>query len=94
MADAEQMSAWIDRWNGKRDIYFTVNPTLGPLTKKASRKDIKEVEYLHVDIDPRAGATSCRHKISTLSTIFGTVAGNRIARFEHHPRYRVSAPGH
>lgn len=54
-SDAEQMSAWIDRWNGKRNIYFTVNPTLGPLTKKASRKDIKEVEYLHVGIDPRAG---------------------------------------
>ncbi|MEM7431001.1 MAG: VapE domain-containing protein [Pseudomonadota bacterium] len=52
--DVERMRSWIERWNGTRNLYFSVNPTARPLTKKAARKDIKEVSYLHVDVDPRA----------------------------------------
>lgn len=47
--------AWVEGFNGRRNIYFSVNPPTRPLTKKAEREDIKEVAYLHVDIDPRAG---------------------------------------
>ncbi|MEM9402379.1 MAG: DUF5906 domain-containing protein [Pseudomonadota bacterium] len=53
--DVEPMRSWIEHWNGTRNIYFSVNPTTRPLTKKAARKDVKEVTYLHVDVDPRAG---------------------------------------
>lgn len=53
--DAERMRSWIEHWNGARNLYFGVNPTTRPLTKKAAREDIKEVAYLHVDVDPRAG---------------------------------------
>ncbi len=47
--------AFVDKWNGKRNIYFAVNPPTGEMLKKASAADIKEVRYLHVDVDPRAG---------------------------------------
>ena len=53
--DIERTRSWIEHWNGARNIYFGVNPTTRPLTKKAAREDIKEVAYLHVDVDPRAG---------------------------------------
>ena len=46
---------FIERWNGKRNVYFSVNPTRGVLQKKAKRTDIERVEYLHVDVDPCAG---------------------------------------
>jgi hypothetical protein len=47
--------AWIERYNGKRNIYWHVNPVRHMVRKKAEREDIKEVIQLHVDIDPRAG---------------------------------------
>ena len=44
---------WLETHNGKRNIYFHVNTPLRALTKKAGREDIKSVDWLHVDIDPR-----------------------------------------
>lgn len=53
--EAAAAAAWIEKYNGQRNIYFSVNPATRPLSKKAEREDIAAVEYLHVDIDPRAG---------------------------------------
>ena len=53
--NARALVDWLDNYNGKRNIYWSTNPPLRDLTKKAEREDIKEVAYLHVDIDPRAG---------------------------------------
>jgi Family of unknown function (DUF5906) len=50
-----EMATWLNLYNGQRNIYFHVNPALKSLSKKAEREDIKEVAWLHVDIDPRAG---------------------------------------
>lgn len=52
LKDAEK---WLELYNGKRNIYFSVNPPMRDITKKAEREDIKSVDYLHVDVDPRAG---------------------------------------
>ena len=52
--NARALVDWLDNY-GKRNIYWSTNPPLRDLTKKAEREDIKEVAYLHVDIDPRAG---------------------------------------
>ena len=46
---------WLDEYNGQRNVYFHVNPPTRDLTKKAQREDIKSGDWLHVDIDPRAG---------------------------------------
>lgn len=54
-ATRDQAWAWVEGYNGRRNVYFSVNPPTRELTKKAEREDIKEVAYLHVDIDPRAG---------------------------------------
>lgn len=54
-AQEELLLAWLKGYNGDRNIYWSVNPPLRDLSKKAEREDIKEVAYLHVDIDPRAG---------------------------------------
>lgn len=53
-SEEEEMSQWIERFNGKRNIYYHVNPPMRRLEKKAEREDIKEVAWLHVDIDPRS----------------------------------------
>jgi hypothetical protein len=50
--DAE---AWIGMHNGKRNLYFHVNPVTRDLHKKAEREDIAALAWLHVDIDPRVG---------------------------------------
>ncbi|MBW2636073.1 MAG: hypothetical protein JRC86_00860, partial [Deltaproteobacteria bacterium] len=51
----QHMSDWVDKMNVEHNIYFSVNPTISPMNKKPLRTDIDTVEYLHVDIDPRAG---------------------------------------
>lgn len=51
----DALDAWVKQNDGKRNLYYSVNPVIGNLTKKASRECISEVAYLHVDIDPRAG---------------------------------------
>ena len=51
----EGLHKWLEEYNGKRNIYFHVNTPMRALTKKASREDIKSVDWLHIDIDPRAG---------------------------------------
>lgn len=37
------------------NVYFTVNTLLRNQGKKASENDVKDVVYLHVDVDPRIG---------------------------------------
>lgn len=49
------MTNWIENHQGNRNLYFHVNPVLRDLTKKAEKTDIAALEWLHVDIDPRAG---------------------------------------
>ena len=48
-----QAAAFIEAWNGKRNLYFSVNPIRTVTNKKAKATDIAALAYLHVDIDPR-----------------------------------------
>lgn len=51
-----QLEDWLDQFNGRFNIYFQVNPPLyDDAGKKTKRQEIKELAWLHVDIDPRAG---------------------------------------
>lgn len=46
---------WLDsRAGGEFNYYFSVNPPNQAMSKKARRLDIKEMRFLHVDLDPRA----------------------------------------
>jgi len=46
---------WIELHQGKKNLYFHVNPVRRALTVKASKEDIARLAWLHVDIDPRVG---------------------------------------
>jgi len=46
---------WIIERNGKTNLYFHVNPVIKAIFRKAERKDIRALAWLHVDIDPRPG---------------------------------------
>jgi len=37
----------------RKNIYYSLNPLLRVVSKKASKEDVARVEYLHVDADPR-----------------------------------------
>jgi len=55
-ADSEEkIETWLATKGKDHNIYFSVNPTRNVVSKKAAREDIACVEYLHVDVDPRAG---------------------------------------
>lgn len=51
----EAAETWIARKNRDHNLYFMVNKPIKPLSKKASREDVQEVGYLHVDVDARVG---------------------------------------
>ena len=53
--EEEGVSTWINRFNGERNLYFHVNPCMTAMSRKASRADIASLNWLHVDVDPRAG---------------------------------------
>lgn len=54
---------WLRKYGGHWNIYWSVNPPLRDLSKKAEREDIKEVAYLHVDVDPRAGEDLAEERV-------------------------------
>lgn len=54
--DAKAGAGWIGRFSGRQNCYYMVNPPLGALTKKASKREVAAVTMLHVDIDPAKGA--------------------------------------
>lgn len=41
--------------NAGRNLYYSVNSTNKPLSKKPSRADVRDLDFIHVDIDPRPG---------------------------------------
>jgi hypothetical protein len=47
-----QAVSFISTHNGKRNLYYTVNPTIGDMNKKPKKIDIACVEYLLGDLDP------------------------------------------
>ena len=46
---------FVDHWNGRRNLYFSVNRPRRATDKKLLREDINSLDWLHVDLDPRAG---------------------------------------
>jgi Family of unknown function (DUF5906) len=46
---------FVQRHNGKRNIYYSVNPTRSAMSRKAAKADIAAVEYLLADLDPKEG---------------------------------------
>jgi hypothetical protein len=64
-------AAWISDRQTKENIYFHVNPTLRPLTNKASKEDMARLAWLHVDVDPRAGEDIAAERERALKLLQG-----------------------
>ena len=57
--DERRLERWIERHQGERNVYFTVNVVDGEPEKKPCKADIAYMSALHVDVDvsgPDAGA--------------------------------------
>src|SRR5262249_5003608 len=64
-------AAFVDKWNGKRNLYYSVNPTRTELDKKAAKTDIAAIEYALADLDPNEGETSEAAKARYLQQLNG-----------------------
>ena len=67
--DVNRTQHWIDKWQGNRNIYFSVNRPKAHLTKKAEKSDIGLCVGLHVDIDAPAGADLGKVKPELISKL-------------------------
>jgi len=56
LRDGGPVERWIDRRQGRANLYFSVNTLGEPIDKKASKTDVAEIVALHGDVDPPAGA--------------------------------------
>ena len=50
-----EVDAFINANDGKRNLYYSVNPTRTALTKKAAKTDIAAIEFALADLDPADG---------------------------------------
>jgi hypothetical protein len=66
---AIEIESFIQEHNGKRNQYYSVNPTRMSMSKKAAKKDIAAIEYLLGDLDPRNDETSEQAKARYLTRL-------------------------
>jgi len=52
--DETSLRDWLAAHGATRNIYFHVNPLTRDVDSKGSKADVAAVEFLHVDVDPRA----------------------------------------
>jgi len=53
--DPAEAEKWVIEENATKNVYFSVNPTIKPVDNKTSKTDIAQLDFLHVDVDPREG---------------------------------------
>src|SRR5262249_18734010 len=67
-----EVNAFVHEHDGKRNLYYSVNPTRKALASKAKKADIAAVEYLLADLDPADGETSEAAKARYLGQLNGS----------------------
>ena len=65
--NADDVRKFVRKNDGKKNLYFSVNPTRTALRSKASKLDIAAIEYSFVDLDPRPDETSENAKVRYLA---------------------------
>jgi hypothetical protein len=55
--NSNAVAAFVRANNGKKNIYYSVNPTRTAMTSKAAKKDIAAIEYFLADLDPKEDET-------------------------------------
>ena len=69
---AKDVDSFVNTHNGKRNIYYSVNPIKAAAAKKAKKEDIAAIEYLLADLDPRNDETSEAAKTRYLAQVNGS----------------------
>ncbi|HEY5131756.1 MAG TPA: phage/plasmid primase, P4 family [Bradyrhizobium sp.] len=67
--NADEVRRFVRANDGKKNIYYSVNPTRTAMTRKASKVDIAAIEYLLSDLDPRDGETTEAAKARYLAAL-------------------------
>ena len=65
----DEVDAFVRRYNGKRNMYYSVNPTRTAMSKKAAKTDIAAIEFALADLDPNADETSAAAKARYLEQL-------------------------
>ena len=60
---------FLSKYDGIRNLYYSVNPTRKAMTSKAAKTDIAAVEYLLADLDPKKDETPEAAKTRFLSAL-------------------------
>jgi hypothetical protein len=68
---ADEADAFVRKYDGRRNLYYSVNPTRTALNKKAEKTDISAIEYTLADLDPNESETSDTAKRRYLSQLAG-----------------------
>lgn len=65
----EELQQWVDRFQGIRNIYYTLNSVRQQMSTKPQKTDISEIIAFHCDCDPRAGENFNEERERLLSKI-------------------------
>jgi hypothetical protein len=57
-----EVGEFIAQHDGRRNLYYSVNPTRKPMRRKAAKVDIGSIEYALADLDPNEGESSSEAK--------------------------------
>ena len=65
----DDVRAFVSKYNGERNLYYSVNPTRKAMTSKAAKTDIAAIEYLLADLDPKEDETPAAAKARYLTRL-------------------------
>jgi hypothetical protein len=65
----DTMNEFIGTHSGRRNLYYSVNPTRTKMKDKASKEDIAAIEYMLADLDPRDDETPKAAKARYLAAL-------------------------
>lgn len=82
--DEKIMEAWIKEFNGKRNLYFTINPVRKDTDTKPKRSDISAIICFQLDADPRVGENFSNERQRILKSL---------QSFEPHPSIIIDSGG-
>ena len=67
----QEVDRFVAKYDGRQNLYYSVNPTKRSMRKKPAKTDILHAEYAHVDIDPVGDETSDAAKARGLAALEG-----------------------
>ncbi len=69
--DPNEVTDFIRRHDGQRNLYYAVNPLRKAMTKKAAKVDVAAIEYLLADLDPKDDESPADAKARYLKALEG-----------------------